>query len=142
MINTIIKAISIAINAEFGDGYEIYMEEIKQDLKEPCFFIQCLNPTYELFLGKRYFRRNQFCIQYFPKAELDSNRECHEVSERLNWCLEYITVNGPMHGTEMKFQIVDGVLSFFVNYDCFVYRVEENTVMENLESHITVKEGD
>ena len=37
MINEIIAAISAALDAEFGDEYEIYMAEIKQDLKEPCF---------------------------------------------------------------------------------------------------------
>lgn len=142
MINTIIEAISIALNAEFGDDYEIHMEEIKQDLKEPCFFIQCLNPMHELFLGKRYFRRNQFCIQYFPKSEMDSDKECYEVSERLDWCLEYINVDGLMRGTKMKNQIVDGVLNFFVNYDCFLYRREENAVMGSMEVRTTVKEGD
>lgn len=66
MINKIIDAISISINLEFSDGYEIYTESIEQDLKEPCFSIFCLNPTNELFLNKRYFRTNQFGIQYFP----------------------------------------------------------------------------
>jgi hypothetical protein len=33
------EAISISLNAEFGDSYEIHMEEIKQGLKEPCFFM-------------------------------------------------------------------------------------------------------
>ena len=32
MINALIEAVSISLNGEFGDGYEIYMEEIKQDL--------------------------------------------------------------------------------------------------------------
>ena len=67
MMNSIIEAISVALNEEFGDGYKIHMEEIRQGLKEPCFFIQCLNPTHELFLGKRYLQSNQFCIQYFPQ---------------------------------------------------------------------------
>ena len=45
MINKILDAISNALNEEFGDEYEIYSEDIKQDLKEPCFFIICLNPS-------------------------------------------------------------------------------------------------
>lgn len=142
MINTIMEAISVAINAEFGDAYEIYMEEIEQDLNEPCFFIQCLNPTNELFLGKRYFRSNPFCIQYFPQAKGNLNRECYEVNERLNECLEYITMDGLMHGTKMKSEIVDGVLNFFVNYDCFVYKREENTIMGVMESDTKLKEGE
>lgn len=38
MINEIIDAISIALDSEFEDGYKIHKDEIKQDLKEPCFF--------------------------------------------------------------------------------------------------------
>lgn len=140
MINSIIAAISVALNAEFG--YENHMEEIKQDLVEPCFFIQCVNPTTELFLGKRYFRQNSFCIQYFPKGE-DKQRECNEVAEKMIWCLEYITVDGQkMRGTKMKYNVVDDVLNFFLNYDCFVYRVETDEAMETLESTTNVKEGD
>lgn len=142
MINTIMEAISISLNAEFGDSYEIHMEEIKQGLKEPCFFIQCLNPTNNLFRGRRYFRRNQFCIQYFPVSKTDRNRECYTVAEQMYECLEYISVDGLMRGTDMNSQVVDGVLNFFVNYNCFTYKQEDGTAMGEMESNITVKEGD
>ena len=66
MINSIIEAISIALNAEFGDDYTTYTEEQEQGLKEPCFFISTLEPTHNLFRDRRYFRRQQFCIQFFP----------------------------------------------------------------------------
>ena len=66
MINSIIEAISVALDGEFREGYEIHMEEIRQGLNEPCFFISCLNPTSRRFLKGRYFRVSQFCIQYFP----------------------------------------------------------------------------
>lgn len=139
MINSIIAAISVALNAEFG--YVNHMEEIKQDLVEPCFFIQCVNPTTELFLGKRYFRQNQFCIQYFPKSD-KKERECNEVAEKMIWRLEYITVDGQkMRGTKMKHNVAGGVLNFFLNYDCFVYRVETDEPMETLDSTTNMKEG-
>lgn len=144
MINSIIEAISISLNAEFGDKYELHMEEIKQDLKEPCFFISCLNPTKNLFFGKKYFRKNQFVIQYFPESE-EVQRECNAVAERMNECLEYITPIGdslPLRGTKMKYEVVDGVMHYFINYDCFVYKVEQNEPMETLETSTNVKEGD
>ena len=143
MINSIIEAISISLNEEFGDGYETHMEEIKQGLKEPCFFITCLNPTTELFLGKRYFRTNQFCIQYFPETN-EKQRECNGVAERMLQCLEYITIYGedkPIMGTKMKYEGVDGVLNFFVNYDCFIRKTEQQTPMESLQASTSVKEG-
>lgn len=143
MINSIIEAISISLNEEFGDGYETHMEEIKQGLKEPCFFITCLTPTTELFLGKRYFRTNQFCIQYFPETN-EKQRECNGVAERMLQCLEYITIYGedkPIMGTKMKYEVVDGVLNFFVNYDCFIRKTEQQTPMESLQASTSVKEG-
>lgn len=143
MINSIMEAISISLNEEFGDSYEIHMEAIKQGLKEPCFFISSLNPTRELFLGKRYFRINPFCIQYFPETD-EKQRECNGVADRMYDCLEYITILGddkPVMGTKMKYEVVDGVLNFFVNYDCFVRKAERQTPMENLQASTSVKEG-
>ena len=140
MINEIIDGISIAINAEFGDNHEIYTESMGQGLKEPCFSIICLNPIVEQFLGKRYFRANQFCIHYFP-ASKERQFECNEVIEKLYGVLEYITVAGDIiRGTDMHCEVVDGVLSFFVNYDMFVY---SNTVkeesMETFEHNTNLK---
>jgi len=146
MINAIIESISIALNAEFGGRYQIHREEIKQDLREPCFFISCINPTNKLFLGKRYFRRSQFCIQYFPDEEANKekghrNEECCAVAERLFLCLEYLDVGGePVMGTQMKYEMAGGILYFFVNYDLFVYKVSESVpVMEEVSSETSMK---
>ena len=141
MINTIIEAISVTLNAEFGDGYKVYREAIEQDLEKPCFFISCLNPTNKLFLRKRYFRRNQFCIQYFPDEEDHRNEECYAVAERLLMCLEYLDVGGDLvMGTKMRYEVADGILHFFVNYDLFVYKVAESVpVMKEVSSETSVK---
>lgn len=144
MINSIIEAISVALNDEFGDDYEIHMEELEQGLEEPCFFITCMNPTTKLFLGKRYFQTNQFCIQYFPETD-EKQRECNDVAERMWQCLEYITIYGedkPIMGTQMNYEVVDGVLNFFVNYDCFIKKTEQQTPMESLQAGTNVKGGD
>ena len=144
MINSIIEAISVSLNAEFGDAYEIHMEEIRQGLKEPCFFISCLNPTNNVFLGKRYERTNQFCIQYFPQT-LQKQRECADVAERMYDCLEYIIIDGdekPIMGTKMNHQVVDDVLNFFVNYDFFTVKTEEQVAMEDMAANTIMKEGD
>lgn len=140
MINAIIESISIALNAEFGDRYKNYREAKKQDLEEPCFFIQCINPTQKLFLGKKYFRNNLFCVQYFPETE-NKEEECHRTGERLFDCLEYLTVNGDcVRGTKMHYEVVDDILHFFVNYDMYVYKVAGNVpVMEGVSVETSVK---
>lgn len=142
MTSSMMEGISAALAAEFGGGYEIYMEEIRQDLKGPCFFIQCLEASRKLARGRRYLKRGQFCIQYFPQSVEDRNRECHGVAERMDRCLEYIRAGNRMRGTKMCSRIADGVLSFFVNYDCFVYGEQERIpAMDEMASHTTVKEG-
>lgn len=146
MINSIIEAISISLNKEFGDGYETHMEEMKQDLEKPCFFITCSNQTTNLFFGKRYIRTNQFRIQYIPETD-EKQRECYSVAERMQQCLEYITICGedqPMRGTKMTYEVVNGVLNFFLNYDCFIYKndVESTTSIETIDTSVKVKKGD
>lgn len=141
MINSIIEAISVSLNAEFGSRYKIHRERKKQGFEEPCFFIQCLNPTSRLFFGKRYFRQNQFCIQYFPKDELHENDECHAVAERLLVLLEYLEVGSDLvKGGKMRYEVEEGILHFFVDYDMFVYKVGESApAMEEVSFKTDVK---
>ena len=148
MINSIIEAISIALDAEFNpdnsEKYEIHTEEIKQDLKEPCFFIASLNPSSTLFRGSRYFKGNNFVIQYFPETD-KKQHECQEVAERMDDCLEFITCIGdskPIMASNMKHEVVDGVLNYFVNYDLYAVKTKVNETMETMEVNTNVKEGD
>ncbi len=140
MINKIIDGICVAINSEFGDPYEIYTESIEQGLIEPCFSVLCLNPTINQVLGKRYFRTNQFCVHYFPSSN-EKRSECQAVIDRLMGALEYITIDGDQcRGTEMHCEVVDDVLSFFVNYDLYVYKdVQVEDSMEGVIYNSTAK---
>lgn len=134
MINEIVSAISNAIYLEFGDEYEIYTEDVKQGLKEPCFSISCINPSIKQFFDKKYKTTNLFNILYFPKNEEIEN-EINNVRERLFNCLEYINdENYVLRGTNMNTQTVDGVLNFFVNYDFFIKKQIESDSMENFNS--------
>lgn len=91
-------------------------------------------------MGKRYLRQNQFAIQYFPESKDSPNVECNEVAERMFWCLEVIQADGgAVRGSNMKYEIVDGVLNFFVDYDCFVYKMGQQVHMEKMESDTEVK---
>ena len=120
MINEIIDAISIALDSEFEDGYKIHKDEIKQDLKEPCFFIQLIDQSISPLCGHRYLQNNAFCIQYFPESKLNPYAECNDVAERMMFALEYVTPldeDRAIRGTNKNHDLVDGVLNFFVNYN-------------------------
>lgn len=140
MTNGLIVCISNALDEEFG--YETHMEEIKQDLKEPCFFITLLDSSTRIVVGKRYEKRNQICIQYFPESQ-KFQQECNEVAERLTLCLEYIKDEdgGFLHGTDMHYQVTDGILNFFVNYNFHVFKTEaESERMHDLTIQNELKE--
>lgn len=119
MINDIINGISIKLNQAFGSDYKIYKEEIKQGLKEPCFSIVMLEVFETAKLPNRYFRSYPFDIHYFPKT--NTKNEMYEVAEKLLNELEHITVlDNLTRGTKMRYEVVDNVLHFFVNYDLFI----------------------
>ena len=101
-LNKIIDGICNALNTEFGDAYEIYTEDVKQNLTEPCFLVVLVKPLTKQFLQKRYFRHNIFCVHYFPSDKDNANAECFDIFERLADCLEYIEVDGAaVRGTNM-----------------------------------------
>ena len=139
MINKIIDGISIALNAEFGDAYKIYTENVEQGLKEPCFSIVCVSPNNTHFMGKEYFRQNKFCVHFFPSSD-EKVAECMDVLDRLYDCLEIIKVDGEETlGTKMTGEMDSGVLSFLVNYDMFMVKVEEQSQMESLNISQSMK---
>lgn len=139
MIDKIVKAVSLALNMEFGDGYKIYTEGVEQDMNSPCFFVICSAPRNTRFFNRKYFRSNIFCIEYIPSTE-DILTECNEVIERLFECLEYIHVDGSLlRGSKMEPEVKDDVLYFFLNYDFFVYKKEEIETMGALSGRIEAK---
>ena len=132
-IQNLTDAIAEALFQEFGSGYEIYTEKVKQNLKEGCFLIRCLNPTKNQYLGRCYKRTNQFAVQYIPSTT-DANEECTSVLEKLFECLEDVILHGkPIHGTELHGEITGGILTFTVNYDGFVLKEYTENNMENVE---------
>ena len=134
MINDIVDGISEKLNEVFGDDYEIYTEQVKQGLQEPCFFISCVNPSTTPMLGTRHLRRNLFSVKYFPQSATDAKAECLDAQDELFAALEYITVDGKLvRGTNIGGEFVDDVLVCTVNYNIFVRRDIEQILMETLE---------
>lgn len=138
MINKIVDNISKALNQEFGDEYEIYQNNVMQGLDEPCFFIAVLEPSKDQLLQNRFLQRNPFDVHYFPKR-WDDNREMQEVAERMLDCLEWIIPEEPIHGTEIRWQIEDGVLHFFVSYNVVRNRMIQKDLMQEITQNITTE---
>jgi hypothetical protein len=141
MFNDVVDAICLALSKEFADK-EIYTEQVKQGFSPPCFFVVCINPNEGRFLGDKFQHKGKYEVNYFPNEE-NANRELVDVSETLSDILETIEVKGELtRGTKMESTISDGVLSFLVNYDYFVYKsIAKEEAMEKLQSNTEVENG-
>lgn len=141
MINLIIGAVSAALDAEFGDGYSIYAEGVPQNLERPCFFISSIHSDSVLYPSKRHKRRNQFAVQYFPVSDKNARQECLDTAERLLVCLERVTA---ADGTgfleyDTHYEITDGVLHYFTNYNFFTRKRKDLDRMENMRQSFRQK---
>jgi hypothetical protein len=133
VLNKTTDSISVKLNQIFGDGYDIYSEEIKQDFKEPCFFIMSVDFSIDKRLNKHYTLHQSFDIHYFPFETADKNKEMQNVGLKLMEELEYITIDGKVvKGTGIRFNIVDDILHFFINYDMDVYIPKNDVNMQTL----------
>ena len=93
MINEVLKDITDALYAAFGDNYEIHTEASMQDMEEPAFFVRCINPDVPRGLTGRRKATLLFIVQYFPESD-EPKKEINTVYERLSECLDLIEVEG------------------------------------------------
>lgn len=133
--NQIKVAILEKLKEQFPE-YRRYSEEIKQGFQAPCFFLATINNQSEQkTIGKRYMRTISFDLHFFPpKGEGRSNERMYEIGDLLYMLLEVAQIPEQLvYGSDMHFEIVDGVLHFFVDYKVFVYRqTEPDAYMEKL----------
>jgi len=137
-INDVRNAVNTALDAAFPD-IPIMGEEIKQGLKPPCFFVRLLEPEHTQELGWRFMRNHPFDVHYFAPER--SNDDMYEMAEKLTEALQWIHVAGrPVRGTGMRFEIVDEVLHFFVEYNFHVWATKpDNPAMQTLNIREALK---
>ena len=143
MITDIIHGMAAKLHQDYGDGYAIYTENIPQGFKEPCFSIQHIQSDTAAKLPNRHLRRNAFDVHFFPKPGTDEKAQMYRMAECLFLSLEYINVlDNLVRGSKMRYEIVDGVLHFFINYDLYIKvgTSDDGIPMDNLTSNTNVEE--
>lgn len=141
MTQDIISAVCAAIYNAFGEGYTIYTEAVAQDADAPCFFVLCTQPSINRWMCDEYYQKVPIIVQYLPTDSDNYRSECSEVFEKLSYCLDKIPFDGSfMHGSELRGEIMDGVVNFFVNYNTMVVKNTTPTpAMRNIEITQTLK---
>lgn len=128
--NDIIDGVSIKLNKLFGDEYKIYTNSVKQGLEMPCFFIKALPSSKKKLIGNRY--ENELNLVIHSRLEEENMEEFNNISDKL-YELEYVTLlnEDMLKGYDMKTEISDGVLLFFITYKFFTYK--ETTKVNDME---------
>ncbi len=140
MIDKIIDAISMKIYELFGEEYHIYKHDVEQGLKKPCFLITVIDYSKEPLLNLRSKNLLPVDVLFFPT---NGKVQCYDVSEKLTNELDIIETvsNDKFIGTQMRSEVVDNILHFFVNYNFIsVKESEDLDSMETVEVNTTTKE--
>ncbi len=142
MLNGIVEGIVVQLKAVFEDRCEIYQNNDGQELKKPCFFIAALQPELSPLLGLRALKRNPFDIHYYLAMPGDST-EMLDAAERLMLGLEFIKIPSGelLHGTSMRYEMIEGILHFFICYNMIIKRKKELPLMETLQTDVNPKKG-
>lgn len=134
MTQDIINGIALKLSQAFGSEYRVHTETVEQGFKAPCFSIQHLLTINEPKIPVRYLRRHSFDVHYFPKERIHANKEMHLIARQLFLELEYILVlDNLVKASKMTYEIQEGHLHFFVDYNVFVKKQDDEAeLMETL----------
>ena len=136
MINEILKGIAKALRDEFGESFNIYLNEVEQGLIEPCFFIMVLNPDVKQVLGRRYVLNCPVSVQFISEEDREA---LNAQGSRLFNCLELISVSGDLaRGRNMSYSINEDILTFTVTYNIYFYKKQSEEFMEKLKQETEV----
>ncbi len=141
MGNDLITGVMTRLRDTFGEDTTVYFDEVNQELNEPCFFVRTLEVSQELVVRNRYRRIYHLDIEYHPEDRQQTAREIADVANTMLMAMEYIHIGENLtRGTNIRYEVQDKVLHFFVDYDFFVFKVlEEEEYMETLTQTQYVK---
>ncbi|MFI3175804.1 MAG: hypothetical protein R3Y53_11535 [Bacillota bacterium] len=118
MLERIMDGVTRTLRDEFGKEIPIYTETVLQGLRKPCLMVYLESPKVTFVRGNRHAFSGRVCVHFVPKTE-EVQKECMAVAQRLFRSLGCIAVDGlALRGKKRKYEVVDGVLRFFVTYEC------------------------
>lgn len=134
MVNKFIDAITVALHDQFGSAYKYYVEDVEQNLTKPCFVVGTLNPLIRSTNAVRYKRTFPMVVHYFTdkKSTSEAKKDSYSIAERIFDSLEYLRVDDCLiRGENIEWELVDGVLQFFITYTVDVRKELEINYMED-----------
>lgn len=131
--------VSEKLYARFSDRIpNIFTDTPVQGLVKPCFFIHSLETNQNREMRNRARRSYFLDIRAHPPDDIENKKSwCAMIGDELFEILDEIKIAGMAVKTqEMRFEVVEDVLHFFVTYSFRVIKmVDPETKMEDLDIH-------
>lgn len=123
---SIIDGLVVALD-NINPNIPVYTEQIKQEFSQPAFFVMQLDLAQAPGYNRRSSRNMLFNVHYFPDRDsLMPKADCRAIAESLFEPLKYVTTAyGPVRSYGLRYEIVDDVLHFFVNFNLKVILEKE-----------------
>ena len=114
----------------------IYLDEVEQGFKEPCFFIHVVDTKYTPEANKYVKVRSKVDLSYFPPKKKRS--ECLAMQEELSYKLLHLPT---IHLFDRQYEGVDNVLHCIFNASTRLKLEEEDIKQRELKVKEEVKDG-
>lgn len=120
MVNQIYSAIAKKLEELFDEPL-IFFDQLPQTFSGPCFWVRLLKTEQNQLLYNRYKVTLDFDIMMYPSNDEEFIEELNSVGTELLHGIEYIvTEDGNyLRGTNISYEVQDGVLHFFISYILF-----------------------
>lgn len=142
----IVQSLTVALSKKLEEAFDnpvIYHDMLPMGFTEPCFFINSINSQVALRLYDRYRVQVSYDITYHPEERHFHSQELSKVADKMAFGLEYIPLEdgGLVRGNDIKWEVQDNVLHFFISFDFFVRRpVDRGIKMQTLTQQYGLKE--
>ena len=118
MLNKVLDCMTKQLSKAFGKDYRYYVEDIPQNVKTPCFFIQPISYNIRSCGINRYKVNIPLVVEYYPENKLNDNKKMHDTANKTFDALEYLNVGGILVRSETSnHEINNDVLQMFFTYN-------------------------
>lgn len=142
----IVESLTVALSKGLENIFDkprVYQDMLPMGYKSPCFFITHIDTQVDKRLFNRYRAVVNYDITYHPEERKFHSKEFSEVVEKMTYGLELVQLEDGSYvrGSNIRYEVQDSVLHFFITFDFFVIRAKERgTKMQVLHQRYGLKE--
>ncbi len=142
VVRSLTVALSKGLEGIFNNSC-IYQDMLPMGYRSPCFFVNHVDTQVQLKLFNRYRVVANYDITYHPAKRKFNSEEFSEVVEKMTYGLELVQLEDGnyVRGSNIRYEVQDSVLHFFITFDFFVIRAKDRGIkMEKLYQRYGLKE--